>query len=557
MDRRSFALSALALSLCPTSSDARTAEALDRLLKAFDTDNGPAIAAQVLKHGKVIYRRTSGLADIEKHRAADAGTCFRLASMTKAFTAMAVLQLVNNKQIRLDTTLPEIFPDFPGYGWSITVLNLVHHTSGLPDFASLLPDGYSGQVGDEDVLRMLKTRNAGAFRPGERFEYSNSGYILLGLAVARISGRPFGEYLRKNIFEPAGMNTATVYVGESTPINRRAFGYTKRDEGYVRNDQSTTSATQGDGGVYASLEDMARWEAALAGGLLVPQALQAMAFKSGRLADGTETGYGFGWFVDKVNGHPRYWHGGGTVGFHNHFVRLPESGIAVQVLMNHDDASPELAATKLVWQLAPTFRPAEPSVKRLTPAQLAAFEGYYDFRGTLTAIQARGDKLAWLGLDARPVMLLPEDADTFFYESRDINPDRNWRLRFDRVGAVSQISYLVDGRVVFTLPALGALCSRLADEKGTSGRDDLKTRVEAWLAGDLAMAVASLAPPQGLAGKSVRTLEITKAAVPLDRNGHAAASICKFAIGTGTETRWLIVTTDTGGAILSADTPEI
>jgi len=558
MDRRSFTLSALALALCPQSSEAGQAGALDKLLDGFDAVNGPAMAVQVLKRGKVVYRHTSGLADIETRQAAHANTCFRLASMTKAFTAMAILQLVDRKQLRFETPLPEIFPGFPGYGQNITVLDLLRHTSGLPDFASLLPETFTGQVKDDDVLRMLKARDSGVFPPGERFEYSNSGYILLGLAVAKASGMPFGAFLRKNIFDPAGMNTAIVYDGETTPIPERAFGYTKHDETYVRNDQSTTSATQGDGGIYASLEDMAGWEAALVHGRLVSPALQTMAFSPGRLPNGMETGYGFGWFIDKVNGHPRYWHGGGTAGFHNHFVRLPETGISVQVLMNHDDASPELAATRLVWQLAPEFRPAEPSVKPLTSAQLDAFQGYYDFRGTLTAIQNRGGKLAWLGLDAKPVMLLPEDAGTFFYESREINPDRNWRLRFEGQGIVSQISYLVDSRVVFTLPALGALCSTLAaGRRAVNGPDPFVARVEAWLAGAPGSAATDLTPPQGLTGKSVRMLEAMQVAAPIDRNGRTVAAIYKFAVGTGTDTRWLVVSTDTTGAILSADVPEV
>jgi len=557
MDRRSFILSSLAISLVSTSSEAGEAAVLDGILRAFDTDGGPGLAVQVLKHGKVAYRRTSGLADLEKRRSVDARTCFRLASMTKAFTAMAVLQLVDRGQIRLDATLPKIFPGFPDYGRTITVLDLLQHTSGLPDFAGLLPEAYTGQVRDEDVLRMLKTQNAGAFPPGERFEYSNSGYILLGLTVARASGMPFGTFLRKNIFTPAGMATAIVYDGETTPIPRRAFGYTNRDGKYLRNDQSTTSATQGDGGVYASLEDMAKWEAALAGGTLVSPALQSKAFTPGKLRDGAETGYGFGWFVDKVNGHPRYWHGGGTAGFHNHYLRLPESGIAIQVLLNHDDASAESAATGLAWQLAPAFRPAEPAVKPLTRAQLDAFEGYYDFRGSLTAIRNRSGKLAWIGLDAKPVVLLPEDANTFFYESRDINPDRNWRLRFERVGTVSQISYLVNGRVVFTLPAMGALCSRLAEGSEAADDDNFKTRIKAWFAGDLTMSMKGIAPPPGLAGKPLRLLDAAKASTPIDRNGHQVVSIYKFAAGTGTDTQWLVITTDAAGAILSADIPEI
>lgn len=557
MDRRRFSVLAATLPLWPSLSSAGEPAALDMVLKAFDTEDGPGMAVQILRNGNVAYRRTSGLADIERRRTIDTRTCFRLASMTKAFTAMAVLQLVDRGQLRLDMTLPEIFSDFPKYGTSITILDLLQHTSGLPDFASLLPDTYAGQVRDNDVLQMMMSRQAGAFPPGERFEYSNSGYILLGLAVARVSGVPFGTFLRQNIFDPAGMTTAVIYDGETTPIVERAFGYSSRDGRYVRNDQSATSATQGDGGIYASLEDMAKWEAAIERGTLLSPKLQGLAFKSGRLRNGAETGYGFGWFVDKVNGHPRYWHGGGTVGFHNHYIRLPEKRLAIQVLMNHDDASAESAATRLVWQSAPVFRPKEPTVKRLTPEQLDAFEGYYDFRGTLTAIRNIEGKLAWIGLDAKPVILLPLDTDTFFYESRDINPDRNWRLRFDRQSSIRQISYMVDGRIVFTLPALGHLCSTLAAGQTADDDGNFIQRVESWLADDAGMAAPGISPPPGLAGKPIRILEKTAATAPVERSGHAVAAIYKFAVGAPADTRWLVVTADAAGVILSADMPEV
>ena len=203
--------------------------------------------------------------------------------------------------------------------------------------------------------------------------------------------------------------------------------------------------------------------------------------------------------------------------------------------------------------MAPAYQPAEPVTNSLTPARLAAFEGYYDFRGTLTAIRSHDGKLAWIGLDARPVILLPETADTFFYESRDINPDRSWRLRFD----TGQISYRVDGRTVFTLAAMGRLCSRLADAAARPSNDDVQKRVDAWLSGDKTLAATGIAPPPGLAGKSLQLLEATKPAVPIERNGHAVAFVYKFATGASPDMRWLVVTADGAGRILSADTPEV
>ena len=208
---------------------------------------------------------------------------------------------------------------------------------------------------------------------------------------------------------------------------------------------------------------MAKWDQALTTGSLVSPQLMQAAFTPGETSAGKPTVYGFGWFLDTVSGQRRAWHGGGTVGFRTHFVRLPEDRLSLIVLMIHDDAAPEAIADHIATTFLPALKPAEPRTFPLAADQLRAFEGYYDFRGSVTAFVAGDDNLLWYGIDSKPVVLKPDSPSSFFYESADINPDRSWRLRFDAgpVQRISQISYLVDGKLVFTLPAVGRLCSKI------------------------------------------------------------------------------------------------
>src|SRR5262249_39795314 len=160
------------------------------------------------------------------------GTDFRLASVTKQFTAMAVMLLVDDGKLRYDETLTEIFPEFPSYGSKITVRNLLNHTSGLKPYEEIYekqmagtPPDKVGQLHDADVLRILEQQTSGSFAPGERWEYSNSGYAMLAMIVERISGKAFGDFLRQRIFEPLRMSHTVAYVNGKNEVPNRAFGY--------------------------------------------------------------------------------------------------------------------------------------------------------------------------------------------------------------------------------------------------------------------------------------------------------------------------------------------
>ena len=304
------------------------------------------------------------LRDLRTSTRIDAQTDFRLASFTKQFTAMAIMLLVDDGKLRYDERLTEIFPDFPAYGKAITVRHLLTHTSGLPDYEDLMkPDRWTAahQIQDQEVMGLLKQQTAGKFAPGTSWAYSNSGYVVLGSIVAKVSGEPFGEFLRKRIFQPLHMSQTLAYVKGTNTVPNRAYGHTKQGDRFVETDQSATSATLGDGGIYSNLEDLAQWDGALESNTLLSEAEMRPALTPVRLNDGSQphwpvkpdddnlhpgqpVAYGFGWFLDRFEGRPRVWHTGSTMGFRTVIERFTKDKLTIVVLCNRTDLEPEKLA---------------------------------------------------------------------------------------------------------------------------------------------------------------------------------------------------------------------
>jgi len=360
-------LAAILVVALPLAAAERTAGAADKpnkladaVLAAIGSAREPGAGIIVLKDGQVVYLGTRGVADMQGMRPIDGRTAFRLASVTKAFTATAVMMLMRDGKLRYESSLTDIFPDFPEYGRGITVRHLLNHTSGLPDYEDLMPPADPSvpveetQIDDAGVLDLLKAQKAGWFVPGALWRYSNSGYVLLGLIVAKVSGRSFPTFLRERIFAPLKMDNTVALVRGRTRVSDRAFGYTKEDGRWRFTDQSPTSATLGDGGVYSSLYDLTLWDEALRRHLLLSEADMAPALIPVRIRgkgptgpDGEPADYGYGWFLNGWQGHPRMWHYGETVGFRTAIQRFTADGFTVIVLANRSDVDATGTALKV------------------------------------------------------------------------------------------------------------------------------------------------------------------------------------------------------------------
>jgi CubicO group peptidase (beta-lactamase class C family) len=346
---------------------------VDKIVQTLAKPNEPGLTVEVLKDGKPIYRLEHGVRQLGSSGALHSQTNFRLASVTKQFTAMTVMLLVHDKKLTYETTLEQIFPDFPEYGKKITVRNLLNHTSGLPDYEDLMEQANGHwtedrQITDSEVFKLLERARSGKFAPGTNWSYSNSGYVLLGVIVAKIAGMPFQNFLSERIFKPLRMDNTIAYVKGNNSVPERAFGHVVESSKLMLRDQSSTSATLGDGGVYSNLEDLAKWDKALAKHTLLNQsefapALDAFRLPSGEWPqwssdpgdasplEGAPVMYGFGWFLNPYKGQRRMWHYGDTTGFQTAIQRFPDERLTVIVLCNRTDINP----TKLAEQIADLY----------------------------------------------------------------------------------------------------------------------------------------------------------------------------------------------------------
>ncbi len=348
---------------------------IDAIFSPVADAKSPGVAVLVRKDGRIVFERGYGVRDLRTLAKIDARTNFartnfRLASCTKPFTAMAIMLLVHDGKLRYEDKLTDVFPDFPAYGQTITIRNLLNQTSGLQDYETLMEQreratsllwSEQDQIQDADVLALLEQQSATHFAPGTKWAYSNSGYVVLGLVVAKVSAKPFGQFLRERIFAPLKMDQTIAYEKGKNQISDRAFGHSKETNAWKQTDQSSTSATLGDGGVYSSLNDLAKWDEALERHALLSENEMQAALAPVKLAsgappkwpadsdrpEGTPVAYGFGWFLDPYRGHARMWHYGETMGFHTYIERFVDDKLSIIVLCNRTDLNPEELAGKV------------------------------------------------------------------------------------------------------------------------------------------------------------------------------------------------------------------
>jgi CubicO group peptidase (beta-lactamase class C family) len=373
-----ISLVAAASSLFAQTTAKDLAKQLDSTFSGIASADTPGFAVLVKKKNNVVFEKGYGLRDLHTKTPIDAHTNFRLASFTKQFTAMAIMLLVHDGKLRYDQSLTEIFPEFPAYGKTISVRNLLNHTGGLPDYEDLMDATEKAkgpiwspekQIQDAEVLQLLEKESQGQFAPGTKWEYSNSGYVVLGLIAAKVSGKPFAEFLHDRIFAPLKMEHTLVFEKGKNEVTNCAFGHSKKENAFVETDQSSTSATQGDGGIYSNLEDLSKWDDALRDHTLLSEKEFAPAITPAKLPPGADSklaedvpeslrghasAYGFGWFLNLQDSHPLMWHYGDTMGFKTAIFRYVRDNVTVIVLCNRTDLDQGALALKAARVVLPS-----------------------------------------------------------------------------------------------------------------------------------------------------------------------------------------------------------
>jgi CubicO group peptidase (beta-lactamase class C family) len=317
------------------------------ILTVLKDKSGPGGVFMVARGGKMLYHNAFGKANLELDADLTTDFVFQIGSMTKQFTAVAILMLEEQGKLRVDHPVSVFVPDYPG-GDSITLHHLLTHTSGIKDFTRMkaLGDIAQKEMSSKMMVDFFKHEPAD-FKPGEKFDYNNSGYVLLGYIIELVSCETYPDFIEKHIFRKLGMDHS-LYATDRRVVQKRAYGYQKKESGYVNRTVISFSVPFSSGALMSTSADMLKWQNALNRHLLISKKSSRRAFSKYKLNNGEEFTYGYGWHIKEIGGTPVREHGGSIFGFKSMGVYIPGADIYVLGLTNCDCNSP----TQLVRELA-------------------------------------------------------------------------------------------------------------------------------------------------------------------------------------------------------------
>jgi CubicO group peptidase (beta-lactamase class C family) len=336
-----FAIATIAVTRTVSIAQDPTAR-VDRLFAAWNRSGSPGCAVGVVKDGALVYSHGYGMADLEHSVRITPASVFYIGSLSKQFTAMAIALLAQQGKLGLDDDIRTYLPELPEYPAPITIRQLLHHTSGLTEYIAVI-QRVTGRPAepttDRDVLEIMKGERSVSARPGERFEYSNTGYTFLGLIAERAAAVPLDAFAESQIFAPLGMRSTRFYDDTRALVRNRAYAYEPVAGGGFRF-APPVPARLGAGGVFTTVEDLVRWDRNFYDAKVGGQVLIRQMTTPGTLSNGTPIEYGFGLELHAYREFRAVEHGGDFVGYHAYLSRFPDQRLSVIVLCNGSDISP-------------------------------------------------------------------------------------------------------------------------------------------------------------------------------------------------------------------------
>lgn len=481
-----------------------TAARVDKVFAQFDKPTSPGCALAVIKDGQIVYKRGYGMADLDHDLAIKPDTVFHVASVSKQFTAMAILLLAKEGKLSLDDEVRKYIPELRDFGHKITIRHLLHHTSGLRDQWNLLiMSGWrlsEDVVKDEDILDLVSKMKELNFKPGDQHLYCNTGYTLSAWIVKKVSGQSLREFSEANIFKPLGMTSTFFRDDHAVTVKRQAYGYRA-----AANDTFKLSVpnydTVGASSLLTTVEDLAKWEQNFydkrVGGEAVIEQMQT----PGTLNDGEKLNYALGLTVGQYKGHKVVEHSGGDAGYRSHLMRLPEQRLSVACLCNLG-ANPGLFARQvadvyLPSQPAPNLaRPNPASGVTLSEAELKSKVGvYWNVRAEEFARVTESDGKLRVGLGGNNGTLVPDNANRFRV------PEANGEVEFETNadGAPRRMLIKLPGQKPATFDAVPpADTTQLAQFVGNYYSDEIDSTYKIALKDDKLVLMRKKADPATL-----------------------------------------------------------
>ena len=416
-------------------------ERLDAIAAEAFAKAGPGGSVLVVQDGKVLLRKGYGMADLELGVPAKPEMVFRIASMTKQFTAVAILQLVKEGTVKLDDPLSKYVPGISG-GEAITVEQLLTHTSGMRSYNDV-PSYRNSIREDKTPMQLLEgIRNEkAAFAPGEKYLYSNTGYLFLGLIIEKASGLTYADYMQGKLFTPLGLKHTSVVDPDHVTAGR-VRGYDIGPDKLVRN-AGYISMTQpyAAGSIESNVDDLARWNELLLAGKVIDKALLDRAWTESRTRDGKPTGYGYGWKVSDEDGTRFLAHGGGITGFVSYGILVPERKLFVGMLHNALGSETDLEYTSMRLALEVLGRGWSATPVPMSDAAKSQFTGVYDFDGVKRTVWLEDGTLR-LQREGGPELTLVPVSKSGFVAEKSFS-----RLEFRKApsGAIESVLFISRG----------------------------------------------------------------------------------------------------------------
>jgi CubicO group peptidase (beta-lactamase class C family) len=387
----------------------------DKILSEQYKSNETGATALVARKGKIIYKKAFGMANLELNISMQLDNVFRIGSITKQFTAVAILQLMEQGKLNLQDEIVKFIPDYPTHGYKITIEHLLTHTSGIKSYTGMKDymDRMTLDLLPSEMIDHFKNEPM-EFAPGTRWNYSNSGYFLLGYIIQKVSGKTYGEYIEENIFKPIGM-TNSLYGSNTKIIKNRVSGYDMGKNGYENAQPLSMTQPYAAGSILSTVEDMFKWNQALHAYKLVKKESLDKAFTNYALTDGTKTDYGYGWTFANIQESPSIEHGGGINGSSTMAIYLPGEDVYVVVFSNCQCKHSGDVAIKMAGiAIGKPYAYKEISVEN---SILQSYTGVYEnARGELRVISIEENKLySKRGRNAK-LHIRPYEKDNFYFD---------------------------------------------------------------------------------------------------------------------------------------------
>ncbi len=380
MKKMTLVLRGAFLFLCLQISYSQISEAaFDATLQNLHRPDAPGLTVLIAKEGKVLYRKAFGMANLELKVPMKPENVFEIGSMTKQFTAISILMLVEQGKLKLDDDITTYLPDYPTHGKKLTLHNLLNHTAGIKSYTEMEGLNTFARIDRTPTSLIDHFKNEPTdFDPGTQWHYNNSGYVILGQVIETVSGVSYAEFVTTHIFEKLGMKNS--YYGSKTRlIPNRASGYMPAEKGFRNANYLSMTLPYAAGSLMSCVDDMLLWYKAIEANSLVSAESKKKAFTNTTLNNGEPTYYGYGWLTNEVNGVPSIEHGGGIFGYASQGVYLPEQDIYVVILTNRNGNSPEETAIRLAAQAVGKPFPNAENAMSLSEAQLKKWTGRYAF----------------------------------------------------------------------------------------------------------------------------------------------------------------------------------